>query len=149
MTFESVDYGDEDEATAPEPATASAVAPMSDERLAEIRVGYAAYLRRAQRLGLGRAVGGIGELLAERDAAVERAEKAERELAEVRERIGAPTPAGYEYRANGPLIHKITEDDVSRYPDEWVDDYLPERRPLYAGAWERLDGAEWKAADGG
>lgn len=99
------------------------------------------------------------ELQRERDAATQRAETAERELASARMRMWELRPAGYEYRANGPFVHEVTEGHVSTYPDGWADGYWPERRPVYAGTWERMsadDGAqddtaegEREAADGG
>jgi len=73
-------------------------------------------------------------LIAERDAAVRRAEEAEARLV----RLGAMTPVGYEHRANGPFAHKVDEDFASAYPEGWAEDYWPERRPLYAGSWERI-----------
>lgn len=73
-----------------------------------------------------------------------RADAAEREVAE---KVGGLEPAGYEFRANGPFVHEVDEEHANTYPSGWTEGYWPERRPLYAGAWERVDGADGATRD--
>lgn len=164
MTFESVEYDDEDEAEQPiKPARCRCYMPTTATPPSVITA--ADQVRRNLRLSgrwarFGRLM--VEQLLAEHDGAVERAEKAEaardtavtawsaqqdiieaerrraeaaaRELAELRERIVAQVADHLRRRAHDAALAD-------------VDGYSCEAAATWMAAAELVEGGKWKAAD--